>query len=387
MFSAVTSEGKTVYLMKERYAATEASELRKTKFFCPVCREQLDVKLGSLKAPHFAHKQNKACTIEFEPESAYHLEGKKQLYSWLKAKGCSPVLEPYVKSIQQRPDIIANVQGGMLAFEFQCANLAPDLLYKRTQGLKQAGAEPLWIIGGNRLKRTSRHFFQLSAFHWQFMKENPRQFLLFYCPEARSFYKLHHITPFYANYACASLEAIPLTKANVKDMWFSASAPSFQPAAWQSAITRFRHKPPRFLSKEANHLRLLFYEKRQTPLPFLPPEVFAPIPLGAVFLSPVLIWQGHLYMYITDLAEKRMPIRFSAVFRFCKMQIQKKRIHLRYEYSEQLLREALKQYINFLCGKEFLMEGEKEVYMVKYPVHDCRTLEGVMERDQTCFGE
>ncbi|WP_268478634.1 competence protein CoiA family protein, partial [Bacillus atrophaeus] len=64
MFSAVTSEGKTVYLMKERYAATEASELRKTKFFCPVCREQLDVKLGSLKAPHFAHKQNKACTIE-----------------------------------------------------------------------------------------------------------------------------------------------------------------------------------------------------------------------------------------------------------------------------------------------------------------------------------
>ncbi|MCY8523658.1 competence protein CoiA, partial [Bacillus atrophaeus] len=50
--------------MKERYAATEASELRKTKFFCPVCREQLDVKLGSLKAPHFAHKQNKACTIE-----------------------------------------------------------------------------------------------------------------------------------------------------------------------------------------------------------------------------------------------------------------------------------------------------------------------------------
>lgn len=82
MFSAVTEDGQVFHLIGRQ----RREQLKQTRFFCPVCAEELDVKLGSQKAPHFAHKQNKSCTIDIEPESAYHLEGKRQLYVWLKTQ-------------------------------------------------------------------------------------------------------------------------------------------------------------------------------------------------------------------------------------------------------------------------------------------------------------
>ncbi len=225
------------------------------------------MKLGLQKAPHFAHKQNKCRSIDIEPESAYHLEGKRQLYVWLKTQQASPLLEPYIKKINQRPDIMAKIKRHMLAVEYQCANLAPDVFQKRTEGFKQEGIIPQWIVGNSRLKRTAPSFYQLSAFHWQFINASPYRELICYCPETRSFRRLSHIIPFYTNHSYSFVQTIPIHRAGVK-IFFTEPMPSFQYSGWTKAIHRFRHKPHRFISKETNRLRSLFYEKRQTPLSF-----------------------------------------------------------------------------------------------------------------------
>ncbi|MCY9256383.1 competence protein CoiA [Bacillus spizizenii] len=367
--------------------ARQSRKLKGRRFFCPVCGGELAVKLGLQKAPHFAHKQNKSCSIDIEPESAYHLEGKRQLYVWLKMQQASPILEPYIKNINQRPDIMAKIKGRMLAVEYQCATLAPDVFQKRTEGFKQAGIIPQWIVGRSRLKRSAPSFYQLSAFHWQFINASSYRELICYCPETRSFRRLSHIIPFYTNHSYSSVQTIPIHRAAANDLFFTEPTPAFQYSGWTKAIHRFRHKPHRFISKETNRLRLLFYEKRQTPLSFLPTEVFVPVIKGAVFNSPVFVWQGFLYLFITDLGYKRAPIRFSAVLQQCKLHIHKKNISLRYKCSEDCLSEAVKQYIDFLCKKGFLRETQKEVYVLNQPAEGVRSLQDLIESDRSCFIE
>lgn len=56
MFSAVTADGRLIQLAGS-YSKEKAAELRKKRWFCPVCKSELDIKLGREKLPHFAHKK------------------------------------------------------------------------------------------------------------------------------------------------------------------------------------------------------------------------------------------------------------------------------------------------------------------------------------------
>lgn len=201
------------------------------------------MKLGLQKAPHFAHKQNKSCSIDIEPESAYHLEGKRQLYVWLKTQRASPILEPYIRTINQRPDVMARIKEHMLAVEYQCANIAPDVFQKRTEGFKQEGIIPQWIMGYSRLKRTASSFYQLSAFHWQFINASPYRELICYCPERRSFLRLSHIIPFYTNHSYSSVQTIPIHRAGAGDLFSLNRNPQFNIQAGRKRFTVFAINP------------------------------------------------------------------------------------------------------------------------------------------------
>ncbi|MDI5790199.1 competence protein CoiA family protein [Bacillus licheniformis] len=86
-----------------------------------------------------------------EPESPYHLKGKRLLYEWLGRQGLRPVLEPYLQEIRQRPDLLLEHGTRQVAVEFQCANLNAAAYRKRTEGFLRLGIEPVWILGGNRI--------------------------------------------------------------------------------------------------------------------------------------------------------------------------------------------------------------------------------------------
>ncbi|MCR6617180.1 competence protein CoiA family protein [Bacillus velezensis] len=386
MFSAVTADGKLIQLAGS-YSKEKAAELRKKRWFCPVCKSELDIKLGREKLPHFAHKKSRLCPGESEPESEYHLEGKRQLFLWLKTQGCSVSLEPYLTSAGQRPDLTAEDGEERLAFEFQCANLSADSLKSRTAGLKNAGYRPVWIIGAKRLKRLAAQFFRLSAFHWQFFEVHSFSSLLFYCPDARSFYRLHSITPFYTGYSYACLTAIPLHKANLKDICHPEGRHSVRLPSWGRAVAGFRNKSGRFLSEDAGLIRRLFYERHQVAFPFLPSEVFIPVSAGFVFASPVFVWQGHLYLRLAELSKKGAPIRLSGMVHDLRQKIRGKEIRMRYGSQDSLIGMAVKQYADFLCLQDFLREIENEVYMPSSQWKRPQTAEELRRRDLLFFGE
>jgi len=83
---------------------------RQMKFYCPQCLEQVQLKIGNYNIPHFAHFTKNQCSQLFaEGESKIHLQGKVQLYEWLQKHGHQVKLEPYLKELSQRPDLLVTL--------------------------------------------------------------------------------------------------------------------------------------------------------------------------------------------------------------------------------------------------------------------------------------
>lgn len=117
-------------------------QLRKVQqFFCPACGENVQLKVGTKNIPHFAHLKQSACQTQFsERETPTHLQGKAQLFQWLKRFG-TPQLEAYIPDIQQRPDILYHD----VAIEFQYSRLSIERFNERNDGYNQKDMSPLWI--------------------------------------------------------------------------------------------------------------------------------------------------------------------------------------------------------------------------------------------------
>jgi len=123
-------------------------EWRKTaSFMCPQCEDLVHLKVGEIIIPHFAHKKNASCSASFsEGESKEHLEGKQQLYEFLRGIGKDVVLEPYFKSLAQRPDLLVTDDIGQVPIEFQCSTIPVNQIELRTSGYKSAGMRPIWLL-------------------------------------------------------------------------------------------------------------------------------------------------------------------------------------------------------------------------------------------------
>lgn len=69
-----------------------------------------------------------------------HLQGKAQLFQWLKRFG-TPQLEAYMPAIQQRPDILID----HTAIEFQYSRLSQERFDERNAGYEKVNVSPCWI--------------------------------------------------------------------------------------------------------------------------------------------------------------------------------------------------------------------------------------------------
>ncbi|RFU68016.1 hypothetical protein D0469_13060 [Peribacillus saganii] len=157
--------------------------IRKRKFFCPCCDGDLILKAGSIKIPHFAHKSSIECTAASEPESQYHLLGKRKLFSWLLSRGISAELESYLPGIRQRADILAVIGEVTYAVEFQCSSISQAEFEKRTNSYRRAGISPVWLLSEKSMDSNSRTNFNMNAFQSLFLcGSTAAPFLLTYCP-------------------------------------------------------------------------------------------------------------------------------------------------------------------------------------------------------------
>lgn len=194
ILTAKTKDGKIIILSKEM----EREQLRKwrktTIFYCTQCDVPVNLKVGDIVIPHFAHKKDASCSASFsEGESKEHLEGKQQLYEFFRRNSKEVKLEPYFKTLAQRPDLLVAVNSKYVPIEFQCSTIPVSQIELRTKGYMRAKMKPIWILHTPAKLKTLPQgvgILHLSRFQTHFISHTTSSgnILLTYNPQSEQFH-------------------------------------------------------------------------------------------------------------------------------------------------------------------------------------------------------
>ncbi|MBG9818864.1 MULTISPECIES: competence protein CoiA family protein [Bacillus] len=387
MNTAIMDNGKLIRITHHLSKSRLEHVRTMCKFYCPECREEVQLKLGEHRVYHFAHKQLTACPLA-SGETAYHQAGKEAIMNWLRRLGYKPALEKYMSKIHQRPDVTVSTGSAAYAIEFQCANISRQELRKRTAGFCEAGLLPIWMIGANRLKRKSAQLFSFSSIHWGILRESEKRRLIFFCPIQNRFIHLDQFLVFQPTKVCAAMTVRPPSA--YRELPALLSPPSNRRQVnqqWLKCIQQFRQRPPRILSNESKRLRDIFYEHHQTAFPFLPTELFIPLQEAYIFTSPVYVWQGCLYDWmVRKKGNGNGRVTIQQLMMEINRCVQMKEVKLRYgDVSREEIKEVITAYVKGLIRQGFLhmtKEGNYEVSSNQMPI---RTADEVLKRDAFLF--
>lgn len=154
MLVAVTENGRFVQ-------ANELTVQAKTKLYhCPACKGAVRLKMGEVNLPYFAHVNLIECDSFAEGESAGHLTGKLAIRDYFHAQGAVVTLEQYFSEVQQRADVLVELNGGRFVIEYQCAPISVQKVIHRTAGYRRLGLRVIWVLGDTYQAR------QLSRATW-----------------------------------------------------------------------------------------------------------------------------------------------------------------------------------------------------------------------------
>jgi competence protein CoiA len=132
---------------------------RQNELKCPICNDNVIFRSGT-KNPHFYHKRQCNNPDPYsEPESLTHMEGKYQIYFWLKYSfpNSQVELEYGVPKTNQRSDVMLILPSGdRIAFEFQCSSIAEYRWLERHQLYQDAGTPDVWILNIDFLNDSSK---------------------------------------------------------------------------------------------------------------------------------------------------------------------------------------------------------------------------------------
>lgn len=209
MLMAHNEQGTLIYTMQHSRQALQQLQQGST-FFCPQCKAPVQLKLGAIMTPHFAHKVATSCTKLFsEGESEAHLAGKIQLYEWLQQRKLFVMLEPTIEGVTQRPDLLVMYGEQEYAIEFQCSTISASTIKKRSAGYRAVGIVPIWIFKAPTFASYQAVIQQRISKMYQAGAED---FILFYAPKTKTFTYASHLYRLYHDQFIVRLSRMPLTK-------------------------------------------------------------------------------------------------------------------------------------------------------------------------------
>lgn len=299
-------ENQQLIILQRQFSRDELQVLKKQhQFFCPQCNEPLQLKIGQIRIPHFAHLQHSECDNLFsERESEAHLLGKQQLYEWFERLELAPILEPYLPQIQQRPDLLITYQNRLFAIEFQCSPLPLELFTARTKGYLDAEITPIWIVQNSfeRLKDNGVQKIKINYTMSQYLLHNQGQcYLMTYDVKQEMFFYMSNLTHLKKTQYLGQVHRLPL-----KQQQFPFLIPSkisrqkFEQFFLQMLQFRDDYMHPRLLlSKRGVNDRFLFalYELRLT-VNQLPIFIGIPVRNANAFDEFCVEWQVQLFYFL-----------------------------------------------------------------------------------------
>lgn len=296
-------------MLTEQMSKVDLKILReKVRFYCPQCDERVLLKIGEVKIPHFSHFKQTTCRSLFaEGESVTHLAGKQQLYTFFrKQKKLNVQLEPFIKELAQRPDLLIDTKAGQIPVEFQCSTIPVAVFKTRTAGYENAFMQPIWILATpKKLHQLPQGAvtYSLSRFEENFLTHSSRggNILLTYNAYSKKFHYLSaflHIEgrKFIVNHRVLSLafqsfpfaEPNQLTLAELQNYYFLY-------ASWRLKFLRNRI----FYNRKGINDSFLRNCYRLHLIPSeLPLWIGMPITFDNIFAEHDCEWQLALLVYI-----------------------------------------------------------------------------------------
>jgi len=393
MLTAINEKGER-FIIQKSHSAVFLKQMRKEKlFFCEVCGSPVTLKIGEQVTWHFAHKPNAHCGIDHEPESFTHIEGKRSLYDWLKRQGYMPVMERYFPEIKQRPDIYVHSFQKDWAIEYQCSPILPERFFKRNQGYARLHIQPVWILGGNRLKRYGSHIYK-----WMQTDElialqtgrGKKPYVIFYDGQKNAFTVLYHFWPLSLSAVMADRVTIPANKTTVNKL-VSYSFPGAssegkqeewlkQKAKWRASGRPFKSKLERYVNTICQKRRLYFH--------CFPPYIGLPIQDDLTIASPAYLWQAWLVIQFIYPHPIGTSIRLRSIIEAFRRMADSKIILLRENGKHQQgeIRKSLIRYLLALEQFSIIQKGNQDNYIIKRRVDWLpKTLSELQKQDRVAL--
>jgi competence protein CoiA len=361
----------------------------KERFCCPQCREDVILKLGDKRIFHFSHLKGNTCRFEHENESEYHLRGKLQLYQWLKRLGLNPVLEYYDSKINQRADIIFNVENKHYALEYQCSNISESVFTKRTKGYLSVGYIPIWILGGNQWKRKNTYLTSFSEFHYMFLQKYSSNLwsIPFYCSESQKFILHQSIQPITIRYAFSHQKLVKVDKMLLEELISPQKESPILPNIWLKQLNHFKTQLIRTPGSFQNpFLRELYSNHLNVSL--LPSYLGLPVANSPCIITPPLIWQTYLFMDIFMNCNVTTPIKFQDIYFSFMKRIRKNDIQLRkipLAEDERFVTLALLQYLEILIKTNVIWVIDCHTFSLNKPIKIPQTVIEHMKLEESFY--
>lgn len=215
MLVALTDQNE-VFQLTPSMTKTELQKIRQSiAFYCPQCKQLVQLKIGQINIPHFAHSKNNACESGFsEGESQAHLLGKHQLFTFFQQRHFHTLLEPYLPAIKQRPDLLVSKGHHRYAIEFQCSRISEEKCHDRSTGFLNVQITPIWLLKTPAtFKKNGLVKLSINHFYQQFMQQQRGQsYLLTYDIESQHFYYVSNLMPIHGQQFLGDIQKIPLTQ-------------------------------------------------------------------------------------------------------------------------------------------------------------------------------
>ncbi|XCS10339.1 competence protein CoiA family protein [Aeribacillus pallidus] len=377
MLVAILRNGEKVNVAAPYWSTERLLKLKEEHaFFCPACKEPVKLKIGKIKIPHFAHL-TASCQADSEAESTYHLNGKKQLYVWLKRQRLAAEVEKFIPSIAQRADLFVSFQHKRYAIEYQCSNIPPDQVIKRTNGYKKERIKPIWILGWKQMKQVGEHQYRLTPFHCQFLHspQNDHPFIINYCSDKKTFIFFSHLIPFSKQNIFAASAMISPESFFFRDCLQGKSlAANGLWKHWLKKISQYRLKPLFQKTNEERKLQKKVYETVGLSLSQLPVEAFIPLKSGYMVDEAVYIWQCSVLLFIETLRADEVFHAEKLVWHLKKIGMKERSCSVKTDLKKPII-----EYLTTLSHFKFLQPiGPYSFRKTSSPFH----LESMEKREQ-----
>lgn len=350
MSQAVNENGELIKIAN--YSRSELNKLKAKKYYCIDCNKRLILKVGTRNRPHFTHVSESNEKKDYG-ESDHHKLAINKIYKSFKGKSIDTEIEFFIKSINQRPDLVVFLKNEAFAFEFQASKISLNLYIKRTLNLKKVGFKPIWFLSSHLLKLFTNNKLKITPFIRHFINKtsyNTPPQLIFLNPEAEKVIILEHILLLTEKLAYVQKRTIPLAHFTLADLKKHTSLNLKQLLLiWQKEKMKFRTQVRNTSSGTEYQWRLWLY-KQGLHFESLPSIVYLPTRDNYYFKSSPWIWQSRLFLQIIH------PLKINQTFSYndCLAVLKRDLIpHNNYPLIEPQIM-PIKNYLNLLIHLKFI---------------------------------